>query len=66
MDKESFDEFVKEFENLFYNHSIIVDDEVLRVLKELEKALIIGELEKNEKKTREYVPRGAQIEACMP
>lgn len=64
VDKESFDEFVKEFENLFYNHSIIVDDEVLREYsRNWKRPLIIGELEKNEKKTREYVPRGAQIEA---
>ncbi|NLN03923.1 MAG: DEAD/DEAH box helicase family protein, partial [Clostridiaceae bacterium] len=64
VDKEGFDKFVKEFEDLFYNHSIVVDDEVLREYsRNWKKPLIIGELKKNEKKSREYVPRGAQIEA---
>lgn len=69
-DKKNFDIFYETFQDLFYNHSIFIDDEELRrysknwkkpaVSKDLEK---YEEAEEHEKAEVLFQPRGAQIEA---
>ncbi len=67
IDKDNFDIFCDSFNDLFYNHSIILDDDVLKeyannwkrpsVYKDIEKYNIYVD------ETSQYMPRGAQIEA---
>lgn len=69
-DQRNFQLFYETFEDLFYHHSIIVDDEELRkyskswkrpaVAKDLEK---YDEAEENPQILELFQPRGAQIEA---
>lgn len=66
MDQKNYDKFYTVFEDLFYNHSIIIDDEQLKEYARTWKApKIQRELENIEKQdnTLIYEPRGAQIEA---
>ena len=69
-DQSSFQSFYETFEDLFYHHSMIVDDEELRryskswkrpaVAKDLEK---YDKAEENPQIVEIFQPRGAQIEA---
>lgn len=69
-DQRNFQLFYETFENLFYHHSILVDDEELKrysrswkrpaVAKDLEK---YDEAEEDSRITELFQPRGAQIEA---
>ena len=59
-DTEDFNNFYDEFKNLFYNHSIIITDEIL---KEYSLSWIKPKLPFNEIKDDILRPRGAQIEA---
>lgn len=59
-DTEDFNNFYEEFKNLFYNHSIIITDEIL---KEYSLSWIKPKLPFNEIKDDILRPRGAQIEA---
>ncbi|MEG2017306.1 MAG: phospholipase D-like domain-containing protein, partial [Clostridium sp.] len=68
--EEDFNAFCDTFEDLFENHSQIIDDEVLRaysaswVRPNVQKDLDRMEAEETEAKVRElFEPRGAQIEA---
>ena len=71
-DQKNYDKFYKTFEDLFENHSIIIDDEELKrysknwhrpaVSKDLDKYDIAEEPEDTNVKVL-YEPRGAQIEA---
>ncbi|MDD7177213.1 MAG: DEAD/DEAH box helicase family protein [Lachnospiraceae bacterium] len=71
-DQKNYDKFFKTFEDLFENHSIVVDDEELKrysknwhkpsVSKDLERYDIEEELEDTNVRLL-YEPRGAQIEA---
>ena len=71
-DQKNYDKFYKTFEDLFENHSIVIDDEELKrysknwhrpsVSKDLDKYDIAEELEDTNVKVL-YEPRGAQIEA---
>ena len=62
-----FNYFYRSFEDLFFNHSIVVDDEVLRnYSKTWHRPKALNEIEKTEDAQRVvniYEPRGAQIEA---
>lgn len=69
-DKKNFDEFFSEFENLFYNDSIIITDEVLtQYSKDWKRPALQKDLEKYDtheqdaESTKIYEPRDAQIEA---
>ena len=71
-DQKNYDKFYKTFEDLFENHSIVIDDEELKrysknwhrpaVSKDLDKYDIAEEPEDTNVKVL-YEPRGAQIEA---
>lgn len=66
--EEDFNAFYREFENLFLNHSTIVDDEVLKEYSKVwKKPKIIKEIEEkseeNPNVTELIQPKGAQIEA---
>ena len=71
-DQKNYDKFYKTFEDLFENHSIVIDDEELKrysknwhrpaVSKDLDKYDIAEETEDTNVKVL-YEPRGAQIEA---
>lgn len=62
-----FNYFYRSFEDLFFNHSIVVDDDILRQYsKNWHRPKALNELEKAEtvqKIIQIYEPRGAQIEA---
>ncbi len=62
-----FNYFYRSFEDLFFNHSIVVDNEVLRnYSKTWHRPKALNEIEKTEDAQRVvniYEPRGAQIEA---
>ena len=62
-----FNYFYRSFEDLFFNHSIIVDDEVLKAYsKAWRKPKALEEIQRTEdeeKVSNIYEPRGAQIEA---
>lgn len=70
-DKENYELFYETFEDLFFNHSIIIDDEELkRYSKAWKKPAVSKDLaqydmieENNEKVKMLLQPRGAQIEA---
>ena len=70
-DKENYELFYETFEDLFFNHSIIIDDEEMkRYSKEWKKPAVSKDLvqydmieENNEKVKMLFQPRGAQIEA---
>lgn len=70
-DKENYELFYETFEDLFFNHSIIIDDEELkRYSKAWKKPAVSKDLaqydtieENNEKVKMLFQPRGAQIEA---
>lgn len=72
-DKDNYDKFFNTFEDLFYNHSIVIDDEELkRYSKNWHKPAVSKDLERYdeeyysdiESKVRPlFEPRGAQIEA---
>ncbi|MEI3186947.1 MAG: hypothetical protein V8S27_02990 [Lachnospiraceae bacterium] len=54
-DPENYRQFFNEFEDLFENHSILVDEEELkRYSKEWHKPAVMKDLERFEKKYREY------------
>ena len=71
-DQKNYDKFYRTFEDLFENHSIVIDDEELKrysknwhrplVSKDLDKYDIAEETEDTNVKVL-YEPRGAQIEA---
>ncbi len=65
--KENFNEFFIKFEDLFYNHSIIIDDEELkRYHKNWHKPALSKDLEKYDEQDNVieiFQPRGVQIEA---
>lgn len=66
---EDFTKFYNTFEDLFYNHSKIIDDEVLHEYSEnWKRPQVYKDIEKNnnasaEKVVKLFEPRGAQIEA---
>lgn len=69
-DSESYDKFYETFEDLFQNHSIVIDDEELRKYsKNWHKPAVSKDLERydaeseDEKVKELFEPRGAQIEA---
>lgn len=69
-DKDNFKRFYDNFEDLFYNHSIIINDEVLRQYsREWKKPALQKDLDRydtNDHDTQVHAlfqPRGAQIEA---
>ena len=70
-DQKSYDQFFRTFEDLFENHSIVIDDnELKRYSKNWHRPAVSKDLEKYETKEQEdtkvrvfYEPRGAQIEA---
>ncbi len=70
-DQKSYDQFFRTFEDLFENHSIVIDDyELKRYSKNWHRPAVSKDLEKCETKEQEdtkvrvfYEPRGAQIEA---
>ena len=67
-DLESYEMFYKEFEFLFYQHSIVIDDKELKsysknwrrpqLYKDIEQSML-----KTEEQSTEFEPRNAQIEA---
>ena len=67
--EEDFNEFLNTFEDLFFNHSIEIDDDVLyRYSKEWIKPKVYNDLEKIQqendcKDLKMFAPKGAQIEA---
>ncbi len=65
--KENFNEFFIKFEDLFYNHSIIIDDEELkRYSKNWHKPALSKDLAKYDEQDNAidiFQPRGVQIEA---
>lgn len=68
LDKDSFQKFFMTFEDLFYNHSIIVtDEELYRYSKYWRKPAVIKDLEKYKTQDTNIIPliqpRGVQIEA---
>lgn len=68
LDKESFQQFFTTFEDLFYNHAIVItDEELYRYAKYWRKPAIIKDLEQykteNKNITPLIQPRGVQIEA---
>lgn len=69
-DSLNFNQFYEKFEDLFYNHSIIIDDEILRQYsKEWKKPALQKDLDKYDRSNQDlkvemlFQPRGAQIEA---
>lgn len=69
-DRTNFNDFYENFENLFYHHSIVINDEVLRqYAKEWKKPALQKDLDKYDEVDRGtevrslFEPRGAQIEA---
>ncbi len=69
-DRDNFDQFYESFEDLFYNHSIVINDEVLKQYsREWKKPALQKDLDKYDENSRDTVvqmlfePRGAQIEA---
>ncbi len=69
-DPESYDKFYETFEDLYQNHSIVIDDEELRKYsKNWHKPAVSKDLERydaeseDEKVKELFEPRGAQIEA---
>lgn len=70
-DRKNYDKFFKTFEDLFENHSIVIDDEELkRYSKNWHKPSVSKDLERYDIEESEdtnvrllYEPRGAQIEA---
>ena len=70
-DQKSYDQFFGTFEELFENHSIVIDDhELKRYSKNWHRPAVSKDLEKYEMEAQEdtkvrvfYEPRGAQIEA---
>lgn len=68
LDKDSFQQFFTTFEDLFYNHAIVItDEELYRYAKYWRKPAIIKDLEQykteNKNITPLIQPRGVQIEA---
>lgn len=69
-DADNFNRFYKNFEDLFYNHSIIIDNEVLKQYsREWKKPALQKDLDKYDMDNGDtqvqmlFQPRGAQIEA---
>lgn len=67
-DNESFNLFFNVFEDLFYNHSIVIDDnELYRYSKSWHKPALVKDLENQEEQETKLItvfePRGVQIEA---
>ncbi len=69
-DKVNFNHFYENFEDLFYHHSIVIDDEVLKQYsKEWKKPALQKDLDKFDEENKStavevlFQPRGAQIEA---
>ncbi|GLC80921.1 DEAD/DEAH box helicase family protein [Lacrimispora brassicae] len=69
-DKDNFNSFYQNFEDLFYNHSIIINDEVLKQYsREWKKPALQKDLDKYDKDSHDtevqmlFQPRGVQIEA---
>ena len=69
-DPESYDKFYETFEDLFQNHSIVIDDaELRRYSKNWHKPAVSKDLERYDAETEDndvqepFEPRGAQIEA---
>ena len=69
-DPESYDKFYETFEDLFQNHSIVIDDEELRKYsKNWHKPAVSKDLERYDAESEDekvkdlFEPRGAQIEA---
>lgn len=72
-DKDNFNRFFENFEDLFYNHSIVIDDEVLKQYsKEWRKPALQKDLDRYDNVSKDsrdteaqmlFQPRGAQIEA---
>lgn len=71
-DRENFDQFCGAFEDLFYNHSVVIDDAVLeQYSREWKKPAVQRDLDRydllkqepEEKVEPLFQPRGAQIEA---
>lgn len=69
-DKDNFNHFYENFEDLFFNHSIIINDEVLRQYsREWKKPALQKDLDRYDTNDRDtqvqmlFQPRGAQIEA---
>ena len=71
-DKQNFDKFYSTFEDLFNNHSVVIDDEELRKYsKNWHKPAAIKDLDRYDESEEDpdtkvhvlYEPRGAQIEA---
>ena len=69
-DSQSFHQFCNTFEDLFYNHSIIINDKVLKQYsREWKRPAVARDLEQYDSfeaeadTETEYQPRGAQIEA---
>ena len=72
-DKDNFNRFFENFEDLFYNHSIVIDDEVLKQYsKEWKRPALQKDLDRYENVSKDsrdteaqmlFQPRGAQIEA---
>ncbi|MCC8026544.1 MAG: DEAD/DEAH box helicase family protein [Clostridium sp.] len=69
-DKDNFNRFYENFEDLFFNHSIIIDDEVLKQYsREWKKPALQKDLDRYDTNDRDtqvqmlFQPRGAQIEA---
>ena len=72
-DKDNFNRFFENFEDLFYNHSIVIDDEVLKQYsKEWKKPALQKDLDRYDNVSKDsrdteaqmlFQPRGAQIEA---
>lgn len=69
-DKDNFNRFYENFEDLFFNHSIIINDEVLKQYsREWKKPALQKDLDRYDTNDRDtqvhmlFQPRGAQIEA---
>lgn len=69
-DKDNFNQFYRGFEDLFYHHSIVIDDEVLKQYSsEWKKPALQKDLDKYDESRQNtkvqvlFQPRGAQIEA---
>ncbi|MDU5209340.1 MAG: DEAD/DEAH box helicase family protein [Clostridium sp.] len=65
--EDDFNEFYNTFEDLFYNHSLEIDDTVLKAYsKSWKRPNVYKDIEKEEEETNVidlYEPKGAQIEA---
>ncbi len=63
-DKDSFDRFYHTFIDLYENHSLIIDEKVLKdYSKSWRKPAVYKDLSINKEEQIEFKPRGAQIEA---